>query len=239
MRSENGSGTTLIEHLTALRQTLLRCIAVTVLLLPAGYFAGDPVIRFLVRHTLPETMGKLYFFTPMEVFIVQLKLALVLALAAAYPWNVFQFWKFLLPALYEKERKMLKFLIFFSSLLFFGGAVFCAMFILPVLMSFSAGFASAELAPLIGLSDFIDLAGWMMLAFGLIFQIPVLMVPLVKTGLVTVAGLKHLRPYIMTVILILAGILTPPDIFSQLMMAIPAWLLFEAGLFFAARLEKK
>ncbi|MBE6399870.1 MAG: twin-arginine translocase subunit TatC [Lentisphaerae bacterium] len=233
-----GGGTTLIEHLSALRQTLIRCITVTGLLFPAGYFASDHVIRLLVRHALPEAMGKLYFFTPMEVFMIQLKLGFVLALAAAYPWNMFQFWKFLLPALYEKERKLLGFLIVFSSLLFFSGAVFCGALILPVLMDFSASFASPELMPMIGLADFLDLAGWMMLAFGLTFQIPVLMIPLVKLGVITTAKLKHLRPYVMTGILIIAGILTPPDIISQLMLAVPAWLLFESGLLLAAKFEK-
>ena len=238
MKSPVGGGSTLIEHLIALRQTLLRCIIVTLLLFPAGYFASDYVIRFLVRYTLPEVMGRLYFFTPMEVFMIQLKLGFVLALAAAYPWNVFQLWKFLMPALYEKERKMLGFLIVFSSLLFFGGAIFCGAFILPLLMDFSASFASPELMPMIGLADFLDLAGWMMLAFGLTFQIPVLIIPLVKLGIVSTAKLKHLRPYVMTIILILAGILTPPDVFSQLMLAVPAWLLFETGLLIAAKFEK-
>ena len=95
-----------------------------------------------------------------------------------------------------------------------------------------------KLPPQRELADFLDLAGWMMLAFGLTFQIPVLMIPLVKLGVITTAKLKHLRPYVMTGILIIAGILTPPDIISQLMLAVPAWLLFEAGLLLAAKFEK-
>ena len=232
-------GTALADHITALRSALLKIITVTFILFPFGYWASDYVIDFLVKWSVPETLGQLHYFTPMEVFIVRLKMALILALIAAYPWNIYQVWTFLLPALYRNERKALSTLLFFSSLLFFAGAAFCILLILPLIMDFAASFAGEEVKPLLGLKSFLELASWLILAFGLMFQTPVLLLPAVKFGLVSVSTLKKLRPYIIVTILIIAAVLTPPDIVSQLMLAIPTWLLFEIGLLAASRIDKK
>jgi len=232
------SENTLVSHLDALRRTLLRCVAVTAALYPAGYLISPYVITALVQWCFPESVGKLHYFTPMEVFFVQLKLALILALALAYPWNIFQVWRFLLPALYKEERGALGWWIVFSSVLFFGGVAFCVGLILPMLMNFSGGFATPELQPILGLANFLQLAGWLMLAFGVMFQSPVVVLLAVRFGVISTESLKKKRPYIMTAILIVAAILTPPDIVSQVMLAVPTWLLFELGLFLAGRIEK-
>ena len=230
---------TLVSHLDALRRTLLWIAGVTALLYPVAFFLSPYVINLLVRWSFPPEIGKLHYFAPMEVFWVQLKLALILALAMAYPWNVFQLWRFLLPALYQSERKALGWWIVFSSVLFFGGIAFCIGLILPMLMRFSGGFATPELQPILGLANFLNLAGWLMLAFGVMFQSPVLVLLAVRFGVISTESLKKKRPYIMTVILIVAAVLTPPDIVSQVLLAIPTWLLFELGLFLAKRMEKK
>ncbi len=230
---------TLISHLEALRRMLLRCIVVTALLYPVGYFVSPGVITALVRWCFTESAGRLHYFAPMEVFLVQLKLALVIALVLAYPWNISQIWHFMLPALYAGERKTLGWWIILSSLLFFGGVAFCIGVILPMLMGFSGGFATPELQPIIGLANFLNLSGWMMLAFGLMFQAPLAVLLAVRFGVISTESLARKRPYIMTIILIAAAILTPPDIVSQIMLAVPTWLLFELGLFFSRRMEKK
>ena len=235
----NDSESTLIAHLDALRGTLLRCVTVTALLYPAGYLASPYVIDALVQWCFPESAGKLHYFAPMEVFWVQLKLALILALALAYPWNMLQLWRFLLPALYDGERRTLGWWIVFSSVLFFGGVAFCTGVILPMLMNFSGGFATPELQPVLGLANFLNLAGWLMLAFGVMFQVPVIVLPAVRFGVISVESLKRKRPYVMTAILILAAILTPPDIVSQVALAVPTWLLFELGLFLAGQTKRK
>lgn len=230
---------TLLFHLEALRRALLRIFAVTFLLYPAAFYAAPYVIGFLVQWSFPPEMGKLHYFSPMEVFWVQLKLAFILSLAAAYPWNIYQIWKFLLPGLYRSERRALGWWIIFSSVLFFGGIVFCSGMILPMLMRFSAGFATPELQPLLGLANFLNLAGWLMLAFGLMFQSPVLVLLGVRFGVFSADSLRKKRPYVMTVILIAAAILTPPDVVSQILLALPTWFLFELGLFLARRIERK
>lgn len=230
---------TLASHLEALRGALLRCAAATAVLYPVGYLASPYLINALVRWCVPESAGMLHYFAPMEVLWVRLRLALIAALLAAYPWNILQLWRFLLPALYKRERKALGCCIVSSSLLFFCGAAFSIGIILPLMMNFSGGFATAELRPSIGLANFLNLAGWLTLAFGVMFQSPIIVLLAVRFGVISCGSLRRKRPYIATAILIAAAILTPPDIVSQLMLAIPTWLLFELGLIIAGRIEAR
>lgn len=227
---------TLISHLEALRKCLLRIFAAVALLFPVCFYLSPYVIEQIVSWCCPPEIGPLHYFTPLEVFFVQLKLALILALAAAYPWNVLQIWGFLLPALYRKERKALGWWIFFSSALFFAGIAFCLGLILPMLMRFSGSFATPGLQPVLGLAGFLGLAGWLMLAFGIMFQSPVVVLILVRLGLISVDSLRKKRPYVMVAILVIAALLTPPDIVSQILLAVPTWLLFELGLYAAGKM---
>lgn len=235
----NDPENSLIGHLEALRRTLLSCLIATALLYPVAFLASPYVISALVRWSFPPEAGKLHYFAPMEVFWVQLKLALVLALALAYPWNILQVWRFLLPALYREERRALGWWIVVSSVLFFCGVAFCGVLILPMLMKFSGGFATPELQPMLGLANFLELAGWLMLSFGVMFQSPLVVLLAVRFGLISVESLRRKRPWVMTAILVVAAVLTPPDVVSQVMLALPTWLLFEAGLFFAGRMERR
>ena len=229
---------TLIEHIEALRRTLLWIIAITVVVYPLAYALSPYAIRLLVQWCFPPEMGKLHYFSPMEVFWVQLKLAFVLSLVIAYPWTVWQLWRFLLPALYKNERRAVGWGILFSTMLFFAGVAFCVWLILPLMMRFATGFASTELQPIIGLGSFLNLAGWLMLAFGLMFQTPVLVLLLVRFGVVKASSLAAKRPYVIVCILLLAALLTPPDVVSQVMLGVPTWLLFELGLLLAKAVEK-
>ena len=235
---DKGENNTLVAHLGALRRALLRILAVTAALLPFTYFASPYLIEGLTRWCFPAG-GNLYYFSPMEAFWVQLKLSLVAALVLAYPWNALQVWEFVLPALYPKEKRALGGWIVLSSLLFFGGGVFCVGVILPILMEFSGSFATASLRPMIGLEGFVDMAGWLTLAFALMFQTPIAVYLAVRMGFVSSAALAKKRPFVVVVILVLAALLTPPDVASQLLLAAPTWLLFEAGLLLARRAEKR
>ena len=225
-----------ISHLEALRGALLRCVTVTAALFPLGYFLAPRVISALTAWCFPEGAA-LHYFAPMEVFFVQLRLALVIALVLAYPWNAAQIC--VLPALYKDERRALSRAVLASTLLFACGAAFCAGLVLPAVMKFSGGFAHDALEASIGIANFAGLAGWLTLAFGLMFQTPVIALLTVRFGVVSAESLGRKRPYVMTLILVAAGILTPPDVISQLVMAVPTWLLFELGLFAARRIERK
>ncbi len=230
---------TFIQHLEALRSMLIHSIAAVAILTPAGFYLAPKFIDFLIKNSLPQGIAKLHYFSPMEVFIIQLKAGLVIAFVLAFPYIVLQVRKFILPALYEHERKFLGWLVVLATGLFVFGAAFCVFVIMPLIMNFSAAFATSQLEATLGLSYFINLSAGLMLAFGLMFQIPLAVLIGIKFGLVSVDMLKKARPYIIVGILILAAIFTPPDVVSQLMLGVPTWLLFEAGVLAAGFLEKK
>lgn len=230
---------TFIEHLDALRTVLIKCFTAAALLYVPGYLAAPYAIKALVMWSFPPEMAALNYFSPMEVFITQLKLALVISLVLSFPYCLWQAWKFLLPALYEGEKRALKWWVSASCILFLAGAALCILVVLPLVMKFSAGFSEEYLKPVIGLNDFLSLAGWLILAFGVMFQFPLAVMLGVRFGLVRVSSLKEKRSYVIILILIVAALLTPPDIVSQLMLAVPTWILFELGLFLSARFEKQ
>lgn len=236
--SKDDKEQTFIQHLEALRSMLINSIAAVVLLSPIGFWAAPKFINFLVKNSLPDGIVKLHYFSPMEVFLIQMKAGIVLAFVLAFPFIVYQVRKFVLPALYEHERKFLGILVFFATILFVLGAAFCVFCIMPLIMNFSASFSTAQLEPTLGLGNFVNLCAGLMLAFGLMFQMPLVVLTGVKFGLVSVKTLENMRPYIIVVILILAAVFTPPDVVSQLMLGVPTWLLFEAGIFVAKIIEK-
>lgn len=222
-----------LDHLEELRSTLIRCIvAILILLLPA-FLVSPYVIEGIIAWSCPPEMQSFNYFAPFEVLILQFKLAFILSLAVAFPYVLWQGWKFILPALYDNERKALKIWVSVSSLLFILGATFCFILILPLIMQFSQSFSSDLLKPVIGISSFLTLAGWLMFAFGAMFQFPLAVMIAIRFGFVKKATLKRQRPYVFLTVLIVAGILTPPDVISQVMLAVPTYLLFELGLFFS------
>lgn len=192
----------LITHLEALRTTLMRCLlALGIMLFPSFLFT-PACLDFLVKILLSGQQVTLNFFSPAEVFILQIKLALVLDILICFPYIARQIWNFILPALYENERRFIKSIIFSSSLMFILGVIFCLIFILPLIIK-----------------------------FGLMFQFPLITYMLIRSGITSYAAVAAKRPYVFTAILIIAAILTPPDIVSQLMLAVPTYILFELGLY--------
>lgn len=228
----------LITHLEALRNALLHCLIAVLIAAPIGFLLADPFINELIRWSLPTNSIKLNFFSPMEVFIVQLKVGLILSVILSFPFLIKEIWFFLLPALHKKERKIIKNVVLTSTFLFILGIAFCVGFILPLIMKFSLSFTSASLQPMLGLSSFMSLAGMMMLAFGAMFQFPMLVLALVYFDVISYESLKDKRPYVVVLILILAAIFSPPDIVSQLLLGIPTYLLFEAGLLISKSIKK-
>ncbi len=219
-------------HLTELRKTLLSIIFCLLILFPLGYYLAPYCMNFLIKWSFPPQLSKLNFFSPMEVFLVNLKIGFIISFIIGFPYIMYKVWKFLLPALYEKERKFLKIAVFVSSFLFVCGVSICIAFVLPLLINFSMSFATDKIQPILGINNFIGLSFWLMLAFGLMFQFPIVIFFLVKFSIVSIESLTNKRPYIITIILILSAILTPPDIVSQLMLAIPTYISFELGIIF-------
>jgi sec-independent protein translocase protein TatC len=238
-QSERENSQSFLEHVEELRRTLLKCLAAVALLFIPSFFIAPSVINALIAWSCPPELSELNFFFPMEVFIIQMKLAALIALIISFPFCLWQIWQFLLPALYESERKALKWWVLASAFLFAAGAVFCIGAILPLVMKFSAGFSTWHLKPVIGLGGFLSLAGWLILAFGAMFQFPLAVMLSVRFRLVKRSFLADKRPYVVVIILVIAALLTPPDIISQILLAVPTYLLFEAGLFLSKTFEEK
>ena len=226
---------TFIAHLKALRLMLIKCLsALGICLLPC-FFAAPYVIDLLIFLIKGTSDLVLNFFAPMEVFILQIKVAFVLDVLVCFPYIAAKVWDFLVPALYENEQKFIKSIVFSSSALFIIGVAFCLLLILPLIIRFGLSFASADLKPLFGISNLISLCLWLSIVFGLMFQFPLVTYALIRSGIVSYQSVKSKRAYVFLGILIISGILTPPDIISQLMLTLPTYGLFETGLLFARK----
>ncbi len=236
-KEDNDENQSLISHIEALRKMLLNSLIAVFALCPAGFFLAPKVINFLVKNSLPSQISKLHFFSPIEVFIIQLKTGLIIALILAFPFIANEIKKFILPALYEHEKKFLSWLFFSSTILFAVGSLVCIFLILPLIMNFSAGFATENIQATIGIGNFINISGGLIIAFGLMFQFPLLIILAVKLNFIEPESLKNKRPYVLVSILILSAILTPPNIISQLLLGVPTYILFETGLFIAEKIR--
>lgn len=225
----------LIQHLEALRSMLIKCLtAMGVGLIPM-FLVSPYCMDRLIKIIIGGNNISLNYFSPMEIFILQIKIAVVLDLLVCFPYIARQVWKFLLPALYENERKFIKSVVFTSSSLFVIGALFCLFLILPLIVNFGISFATSDITAVFGVSNIIGLALRLSVIFGLMFQFPLITYSLIRTGICSYQSIQNKRPYVFVAILIIAGILTPPDIVSQLMLTVPTYLLFEAGLFISKR----
>ena len=224
-----------LSHLEALRKMVLEILAIFVLLLiPAWYFAPDLLgyLQAAASSAAKNSGGnfELRYFTLMEPFIVELKSGMLLAFAAGLPLYFWRFWVFLAPALYLKERRFLLAGAISAWVLFCAGAALGIFGVMPLLVKFSLSFAREGLAPLIGLNNFVGLMMTVVLAFGAMFELPVVLLALIKAGLLEVKTLQKQRPLVVVIILVLAAFLTPPDVISQLMLGVPTYLLFELTL---------
>lgn len=229
----------LLSHLEALRTLLIKCLSALAIGVVPLFFAAPYGLDLLIHFIIGKNEVTLNYFSPMEVFILQIKIALVLDLLACFPYIARQVWLFLLPALYEHERKFIMSIVLTSSSLFICGVLFCLFFILPLLVNFGLSFSTAEIKAVWGISNIMSLALWLSVVFGLMFQFPLITYSLLRANIVAYDTLKSKRPYIFVGILIISGILTPPDIVSQLMLTVPTYLLFEAGLFFGKNSKTK
>ncbi|MBO5038328.1 MAG: twin-arginine translocase subunit TatC [Alphaproteobacteria bacterium] len=231
------NNTDLISHLEELRHTLIRCFIAIGIILPLALFLAPILLDFLIKYLTKGLSVTLNFFSPMEIFILQLKTALILDFLICFPYIAKQLWNFILPALYDHERRFIKSVVISSSTLFIIGVVFCLFFILPLIIRFGASYATAEINALFGISNIISLSLQLSVIFGIMFQFPLITYALIKANIITYNAVKSKRPYIFTLILIISAILTPPDIVSQLMLTGPTYILFELGLYFAKKLS--
>ena len=232
---------TFVQHLVELRDILLRSvIAILVVFISLFPFANE-VYSFIaapIISALPEG-GNIIAIGVISPFLTPLKMALIMAVYIAMPYLLYQIWKFIAPALYRREKQMIVPLVISSTILFYAGLLFSFYVVFPVIFGFLSdiGPSTVDFTP--DIQYYLDFVLKVSFAFGVAFEVPIATILLIMFGATTIENLKKNRPYVVIGAFILGMLLTPPDIISQTLIAIPMWLLFEAGLIFAPLFSRK
>jgi sec-independent protein translocase protein TatC len=231
----NAEQESFISHLIELRQRLVRAVAsVLVLFVALFIWPGSGVIYDLLAaplmHALPEgaRMIATGVITP---FMVPVKVTALAAFMIALPYVLYQVWAFVAPGLYEHEKRLALPLVVASTVLFLAGVAFCYFFVFGKVFTFINNFAPKSITPAPDIEAYFSFVITMFLAFGVTFEIPIVVIVLVRMGLVSVEKLRAARPYVIVGAFVVAAVVTPPDVLSQFMLAVPMCLLYEAGLF--------
>ncbi|MFA5596364.1 MAG: twin-arginine translocase subunit TatC [Pusillimonas sp.] len=241
MTTEESSTDTFVSHLIELRNRLIRAVGAilvifVVLFLYPGSSAIYDVLAAPMLASLPTgtTMIATGVITP---FMVPIKVTLLAAFVLSLPVVLYQAWAFIAPGLYRHEQRLALPLILSSTILFLLGMAFCYFVVFKTVFEFIAGFAPQSITPAPDIEAYVSFVITMFLAFGITFEVPIAVVLLVKTGMTTVEKLRSGRGYVIVGAFIIAAVVTPPDVISQFMLAVPLCLLFEVGLLVASRLK--
>jgi sec-independent protein translocase protein TatC len=231
----------LVSHLTELRTRLLRVVA-AIFLLFAGlfYFSQDiySLVAAPLRAYLPEgaTMIATGVASP---FLTPFKLTLMVALFLAIPIILHQIWGFIAPGLYKNEKRIAVPLLISSILLFYAGMAFAYFVVFPIMFGFFASVTPEGVAMMTDIGQYLDFVLTLFFAFGVAFEIPIATFLLIWVGIVDVATLRKSRAYVIVGCFAVGMVLTPPDVFSQTLLAVPMWLLFEAGLLCGSLVKRR
>jgi sec-independent protein translocase protein TatC len=233
-------GQPLVEHLIELRTRLLHSIvAVLIIFLPLFYFANElyAYISKPLRAYLPE--GTSMIATEVaSPFLTPFKLTLVLSIFIAIPYILHQLWSFIAPGLYTNEKKLAIPLLVSSVILFYAGICFAFFVVFPLIFGFFTSAAPEGVTVMTDINRYLDFVLKLFFAFGIAFEIPIATVLLVSTGASTVKSLRSKRPYVIVGCFVVGMLLTPPDVISQLLLAVPMWILFELGIIFSTFIKK-
>jgi sec-independent protein translocase protein TatC len=228
----SGGEASLMSHLLELRARLLKIVlGVIIIFVPLSFYAKE--LYALLAHPLLALLPEGSSMIATEVaspFFTPIKLAAVVAFIGAMPWVLWQVWAFVAPGLYKSEKRLVAPLMTSSTLLFYGGVAFAYFLVLPTVFHFMVSMAPEGVAVMTDISKYLDFVLTIFMAFGFAFETPVALVLLVKTGFVTPKQLSSNREYVFVGSFVVGAIFTPPDVVSQLMLAIPVYLLFELGI---------
>ena len=231
---------TFISHLVELRDRLLRAIlAVLIVFLCLFPWAKDlySLLAQPLLAVLPQG-GQMIATDVVGVFLVPMKVALLVAFVIALPYVLYQIWAFVAPGLYTHEKRLVLPLIFTSTVLFIAGMAFAYFLVFPVVFKFMASIAPEGVAWMTDIEKYLSFALTMFVAFGVTFEVPVAVVLLVRMNVVSVEKLREIRPYVIVGAFVVGAVFTPPDVISQLMLAVPLWVLYELGIVAARMLAK-
>lgn len=230
---DQGKVMSLWGHLDELRTRIVRAGTAILVCFAVALMFSSSIINFLkapLEAALPPGMAALHFTGPMDVFMVNIKVAFLMSVVFGAPAWLYQFWKFIEPALYPKERKYVMPFIIATIGCFLSGVAFCYFFMLPMALHYLIGIGLEVGTPMITITDYISLITVMIMGFGLMFETPVILVMLALLDLVSAEALASQRRLTFVIILIVAAVITPPDPISMLGMAIPCYLMFEMSI---------
>ncbi len=232
---------TFLSHLIELRDRILRAlIAFAVVFACLFPFAQElyTLVAGPMLAALPK--GKEMLATGVaSPFFIPVKVTMMCALVVALPYILYQVWAFVAPGLYVHEKKLIAPLVVSSTALFMCGMAFAYFLVLPTVFKFLASFTPEGVSFAPDIAQYLDFVLTLLVAFGLAFQVPVAVVVLVRIGVISVEKLREIRPYVIVGAFVIGAIFTPPDVISQLMLAIPMWLLYELGIIVAGVLGRR
>ncbi len=229
-----------ISHLLEVRTRLLYSFG-ALLVIFIGFLPWAADLYTLLAHPMLSKLpvgGNMIAIGVITPFFVPIKVAFMAAFLVALPYIMYQAWSFIAPGLYAHEKRMTLPLVMASTTLFYCGMAFAYFAVFPIMFDFIVGSAPQGVAVMTDISEYLSFVLSMFMAFGIAFQVPVVVVVLVKMNLVTIAKLRESRPYVIVGAFIAGAIFTPPDVISQFMLAIPMWLLYEAGIVVAVWMTK-
>jgi len=230
----------IVEHLIELRQRLIRAVIATLIVFAGlAYFANDiygQIAQPLI-DVLPEGTGMIATDVAAP-FFAPFKLAFMLSIVLAFPYILHQVWGFIAPGLYQHEKKFAVPILASSVLLFYGGIAFAYFIVFPLVFAFFTSVGPEQITIATDISSYLDFVLKLFIAFGLAFEVPVIVFILCWAGVTNIESLKQKRPYIIVGAFIAGMLLTPPDVISQTLLAIPIWMLFELGLLLSVTVNK-
>ena len=229
------------SHLEELRKRLIVCFIAVGIGFVLSYGFKEYLFQVLV-HPLVKVMkpGDSLIFTGLpEAFFTYLKVAFLSGLMLAAPIIIYQFWMFVAPGLYDREKRLMLPIVFLSSLFFIGGALFGYFIVFPWGFKFFLGFATETIRPMPSMKEYLGFSAKLLLAFGLVFELPLVLTFLARLGIVSVQFLKKNRKYALLLFFVGAALLTPPDVVTQIMMAMPLMVLYEISILGARMFGKK
>lgn len=231
---------TFISHLIEMRDRLLRAVIAVVVLFVLLFPWAQELYALLAKPllaALPQG-GQMIATEVTTPFFVPIKVTLMTAFLLAMPWVFYQAWAFIAPGLYQNEKRIGVPLVVASVILFLLGMAFAYFLVFPVVFGFIVGVAPEGVAVMTDIGKYLDFVMTLFMAFGITFEVPVAVVLLVKMGMVSIAKLREIRPYVVVGAFVVGAIFTPPDVISQFMLAVPLWILYELGIVIAAMISK-
>ncbi len=224
-----------MSHLVELRDRLLRCVIALVLVFICLFPWARDLYSILAKPLLASLPagGQLIATEVTAPFFVPIKVTMMAALVIALPYLLYQIWAFVAPGLYAHEKKLVMPLVITSTVLFLCGMAFAYFLVFPIVFHFIISVAPEGVAVMTDIGKYLDFVLTLFVAFGVTFEVPVAVVILVRMGMVSVAKLREIRPYVIVGAFVIGAIFTPPDVVSQVMLAVPLWVLYELGIFVA------